>query len=92
MSDAKVYEPAQPLGGARGFRPPSIPGRNLEVTAPHKALKSIACGKLTFDERVVRHRVVGGSIVDRKPAWKHWWPCWWTTPSVPFREAGEASS
>ena len=35
--------------------------RNLErcVTsfAPHKALKLIACGKLTFDDRVVLHRV-----------------------------------
>ena len=26
--------------------------------APHKALKSIACFKLTFDESVVAHRVV----------------------------------
>jgi hypothetical protein len=27
--------------------------------APHLALKLIACGKLTFDERVVLHRVGG---------------------------------
>ena len=28
--------------------------------APHKAPKSIVAGKLTFDERVVLHRVAGG--------------------------------
>ena len=32
--------------------------RKVTTFAPHKALKSIACGKLTFDERVVLHRVV----------------------------------
>ena len=29
--------------------------------APHKALKLIEWGKLTFDERVVLHRVDGGA-------------------------------
>ena len=31
--------------------------RYVTKFAPHKALKSIPCGKLTFDERVVIHRV-----------------------------------
>ena len=33
--------------------------RSVTKRAPHEALKSIACGKLTFDERVVLHRVGG---------------------------------
>ena len=36
---------------------PRIPEGNLDVTAPHKSLKLIAWGKLTFDERVELHRV-----------------------------------
>ena len=32
--------------------------RNVTRFAPHEALKLIARGKLTFDERVVVHRVV----------------------------------
>ena len=38
--------------------------------APHKALKLIASGKLTFDERVVLHRVDSGFRRDRVMAMK----------------------
>ena len=31
--------------------------RNVTKFSPHTALKLIACGKLTFDERVVVHRL-----------------------------------
>ena len=41
-------------GGA--LRPPNLEG-NVTKFAPHKALKLIARGKLTFDERAVLHRV-----------------------------------
>ena len=64
-------DPSGPTGRFQGFGvqdphggPPKIRwGRNLGcyVTnfAPNKALKFIARGKLTFDERVVIHRVAG---------------------------------
>ena len=35
-----------------------IPGCYVTKYAPHKALKLISRGKLTFEERVVLHRVV----------------------------------
>ena len=43
--------------GVRGFRPPYILGCYVTSSAPHKTLKSIACGKLTLDERVALRRV-----------------------------------
>ena len=39
-----------------GFVPCNLKG-TVTKSAPHKALKSIAWGKLAFDERVVLHRV-----------------------------------
>ena len=36
---------------------PTIYGGNVTKFAPHDAVKLIASGKLTFDERVVLHRV-----------------------------------
>jgi len=47
----------EPHGGVRGVRPPSIPGCHAPEFAPHLALKLIASGNLTFDERGVLHRV-----------------------------------
>ena len=46
-----------PHGGVRGFRWGRIPGCYVTKPAPHEALKLIARGMLTFDERVVLHRV-----------------------------------
>jgi len=68
MSEASLYtaRALHPLGavvrfpshgGIRGFRPPSVPGGNVTQFAPHKALRLIARGKLTFDERVALHCV-----------------------------------
>ena len=42
-----------------GFVPLDFEGKATKF-APNMALKSIARGKLTFDDRVVRHRVAGG--------------------------------
>ena len=49
--------PTKPYGGVRGFRRGRIPGCYVTEFAPHKALKLIAQGKLTFDARVVLQRV-----------------------------------
>ena len=67
-----------PHGGVRGFRSFSNPGCYVTRLSPNKAIKSIARGKLTFDERVVLHRVdvphggrtaqsspLGRSVIDR---------------------------
>ena len=48
---------AAPHGGPRKFRLPSITGYYVTIFQPHQAPKSMASGKLTFDERVVAHRV-----------------------------------
>ena len=47
------------IGEDRRYRtpPPSIPGWYVTEFVPHKALKCIACGKLTFDDWVVVQRV-----------------------------------
>ena len=47
----------KPLGGVRGLRCCRFGGCYVTKLAPHNALKSIAYGKLTFDERVAHHRV-----------------------------------
>ena len=44
-----------------GFAPIDSEG-NVTKFAPHKALKSIVCSKLTFDGRVVAHRVGGACM------------------------------
>jgi len=41
--------------------------RNVTKFAPYKVLKLIAWGKLTFDERVVLHRVVPGNPFEMMP-------------------------
>ena len=46
-----------PHGGLRRFPPPSVPGGNLDVTAPHKCRKLTTRSKMTFDERVALRRV-----------------------------------
>ena len=58
-----------PLSGVRGSRPPSILGCYVTRFAPHLASKSIARGKLTFDERVELHRVEfrGASLIRNTP-------------------------
>ena len=58
MSEVPLYR-AGPHGGVRGFRPPSNTGCYVTTVAPHKARKLIARGTLTFDEKVVPHRVAG---------------------------------
>ena len=58
---------AQKFGGIRGlvafedFLAREFEG-HVTKFAPHKALKLIAWGKMTFDERVVLHRVVPGPV------------------------------
>ena len=44
-------------GGVRGVRSHNLKGGNVTKFAPHNAVRLIASGKLTFDERVVLHRV-----------------------------------
>ena len=59
-----------PLGGVREFRSGRIPGCQLTTFAPHTALKLIEGGKLTFNKRVVLHRVVqvsGAATFPRAP-------------------------
>jgi hypothetical protein len=51
---ATTLEPAQ--WNSRVLTP-RISAGYVTQSAPHEALKSIACGKLTFDQRVVLHRV-----------------------------------
>ena len=58
-----------PHCGARRFYLPSIPGGNVTDFAPPKALKSIACGKLTCGERVVVHRVNSNWASGQKHPW-----------------------
>ena len=41
------------------FVPPEFLGCNVTTLAPHTALKLIASFTLTFDDRVVLHRVAG---------------------------------
>ena len=53
------FGPTLLLGGVRGFRSPPKLGCYVTKSAPHKAFKLIAWVKLTFDKRVVLHRVVG---------------------------------
>ena len=48
-----------PHGGARGFGSPCVLGCCMTTFPPHKALLLNAYCKLTFDERVVLHRVEG---------------------------------
>jgi len=55
-----------PHGGLRGFRRPHILGCYVTRCALHKTLKLIAWCKLTFNERVVVHRVADEP--DRAPA------------------------
>ena len=47
----------RPHIGVRGFRWGRIPGCYVTKFAPHTALKLIAQGEVTLDERVVHHRV-----------------------------------
>ena len=51
----------EPHGGLRGFRRPSIPGCYVTKFARRKPRNLIAWCKLTFDERVVVHRVDSGA-------------------------------
>ena len=46
------------------FRRPSFPGRYVTKFEPDEALKLIAWGKLTFDKRVVIHRVVSAPLFE----------------------------
>ena len=56
-----------PHGGVRRFRWTRIPGCYVAKCAPHKALKLIARGKLTFGERAVLNRVDGSVIRNSSP-------------------------
>ena len=48
---------------------PSILRGNATKFAQHKALKVIACDKLTFDERVIFHRALRlGNVINRSRA------------------------
>jgi hypothetical protein len=51
----------RPSLASSGARDP-VQGCHVTKSAPHKTLKSIAGGKLTFDERVVLHRLEGSGF------------------------------